>query len=146
MFSASNNKSVKLWNLETLKAIKTYKGHEDYISDIKVLSNNVLVSSSGGAIYFWNIKSAKLLCTLLFSYEHRNQWLCVTPSGDYDCRDDFKGTIRWDYGKYNFYPNKGIGFDAKGNYNYVLKDDSNGDRIEHLLSRIIHDTQMEECI
>jgi WD40 repeat protein/serine/threonine protein kinase len=58
LLAATHKKNIKLWNIQTGSLIKTLKGAAKYISHIKLLNEETLVShSSDQVIRFWDIES-----------------------------------------------------------------------------------------
>lgn len=56
LLSASADRTIRLWDLQTNKAVKTYTGHEDVVRALVVLSENEFVSASNdGTLRIWNI-------------------------------------------------------------------------------------------
>lgn len=137
LLSSSRNKSIKLWDTQTLKCLKTFKGHLDYITDIKLLNPKLLVSASiGGSLIFWDMETAECIVTVLHSH-YNTSWIVVAPNGDYDQSINYKGTIQWDFGKQSYAPNIGRGLDTKGSWHYTLIPDTNGPQVEGLLAKLL---------
>lgn len=63
LISASADKSIRIWNVESKKLISTFdKAHEDYIYSIDVLSDDQIASGSRDRkIKIWNLETGK--CT-----------------------------------------------------------------------------------
>ncbi|HEY9691784.1 MAG TPA: caspase family protein [Oculatellaceae cyanobacterium] len=65
--SASFDKTVKLWKVNTKTLYKTLKGHQDAVLDVSFSSDNKTVASSSkdGSIKLWDIKKGRSYRTLL---------------------------------------------------------------------------------
>jgi WD40 repeat protein len=65
MASASWDKTIKVWTLETGELIGTLTGHSDRVNSVAInFDGNLLASgSSDETIKFWNLHSGELLCT-----------------------------------------------------------------------------------
>ncbi|MGK7918378.1 MAG: WD40 repeat domain-containing protein [Prochloraceae cyanobacterium] len=65
--SASPDKTIKLWDLESGELVETLTGHTDWVFSVAITPNEqVLVSSSGGfdrTIKFWNLRNFQLTRT-----------------------------------------------------------------------------------
>ena len=68
LISASFDKTIKIWNLNSFECINELKGHLDRINNLELISNgNVIVScSSDKSIKLWNIKTGACLKTICF--------------------------------------------------------------------------------
>jgi COMPASS component SWD3 len=66
LFTASDDKSVIMWDLHTLTAARTYKGHAGVVFCISVnQGGNLLVSGSyDETIRLWDVKTAKVIRTI----------------------------------------------------------------------------------
>jgi WD40 repeat protein len=57
IISASNDTTLKIWNVKTFQCIKTLEGHTDCVSSVLVLSDENIVScSKNNEFKFWSIK------------------------------------------------------------------------------------------
>ena len=67
LISGSNDKSIKIWDLETGQCLKTLKGHIGSILGLKSInSNNTIISvSSDKSIKQWNTIHGKCIQTCL---------------------------------------------------------------------------------
>ena len=138
LFTASSNKSIKLWDLKTGKALRTFKGHSDLISDIVLFNNETLISSSvDGSIRFWNIETGDLLFLILHSY-YSDSWIMISSNGDYHCSNNYKGSIRWGFGKEVYQISRGYGFDSKGSWNYTFDESSRGVKTKNLILKMLN--------
>jgi WD40 repeat protein len=64
--SGSQDKTIKLWNLETGKEIRTLKGHNDYVNSISFSPDGKTLASGSGdkTIKLWNLETGKEIRTL----------------------------------------------------------------------------------
>lgn len=90
LLSASLDGSIKLWNVENSKLLKTFRGHRKN-AKIHLLSfvnneNNILSGSSDGTIRLWDIQSAKEIAQFV-SFENGG-WLCMTEEGYFNASKD----------------------------------------------------------
>ena len=68
--SCSSDKTIKLFDLNTFKCIRTFNGHKDTVWDIeKFTSNKKLISCSSDAlIKVWDLESGRCLKNIQDSY------------------------------------------------------------------------------
>ena len=63
--SCSDDKTIKLWDLETKECIRTFEGHTDKINCIDVLENGLLISASDDkTLKVWNPSDGVCLKTI----------------------------------------------------------------------------------
>jgi len=137
LMSASNNKVIKLWEITKLKNLKTFKGHLDNISDFLLISPKIMVSSSiGGSLIFWDFETAEILLTILHS-NYNFSWLAIDAKGNFDTSENYKGIMRWDFGKQQYTPFKGLGIDTQGGWNYKPVANTNGVHVKGLVTKIL---------
>lgn len=118
LLSCSKNKTIKLWDINTLKNLKTFKGHLDEIADFILINDTLLVSSSiGGSLLFWDFHTAKCIAIVLHS-RIINWWIVMDLNGNYDHNASFRGRIDFDFGKQRFTPGKGFSLDTSGGWNF----------------------------
>ena len=56
--SGSEDKTIKIWNIETGCVIKTLDGHTSFVLALKVLPNGYLISGSYDCtIKFWDVET-----------------------------------------------------------------------------------------
>ena len=66
LISASQDKTIKIWNLETCTCIKTLYGHTSGVTCIRLYQYNLLISSSGDQlIKIWNLEDGTCIKTLI---------------------------------------------------------------------------------
>ena len=65
LISGSEDKTIKIWNLETGECLKTLKEHHDWVNSILIISNNKFLSGSDDkTIKIWDLDSFECLNTL----------------------------------------------------------------------------------
>jgi WD40 repeat protein len=115
IISASDDKTIKIWDLESGKCLKTLKDHKDWVKCILTISNNKFLSGSwDNTVKIWHLNSYKCLKTLknesgIFS-------LCLIADNQVAC-GCLNGLINiWDLNRFN----------------KVKSFTAHDDRIEHL--------------
>ena len=69
LISCSNDKTIKIWDLETFECLKTLNGHSDRVKKIEKLPNNQILScSSDHTIKLWDIDLG--LCLKTFNHDY----------------------------------------------------------------------------
>ena len=64
-FQGSDDKSIKLWNIETGTLINTFKGHEDWIHSIYISPDGrKIISGDHESIKIWDTETGALINTL----------------------------------------------------------------------------------
>lgn len=96
--SGGADKTVKLWNLDTLDRIRTYRGHKDFISALAFSPDGKLLASASldGNIRVWSTGSGRPLRRL---YGHRGRVgsLSFSPDGRTLASSGADGQLRiWD--------------------------------------------------
>lgn len=96
--SGGADKLVKLWNLDTLDRIRTYRGHNDFISALAFAPDGRLLASASldGGIRIWSTRTGRLLRRL---YGHRGRVgsLSFAPDGKTLASSGADGQLRiWD--------------------------------------------------
>jgi hypothetical protein len=58
--SGSSDFKIRIWDVKALRMVKSLRGHEDPVNDLKMLGGNRLVSASDdGTIRVWDVERAK---------------------------------------------------------------------------------------
>jgi len=83
ILSGSDDKTIKRWNLETGKELKTFRGHQDYVKSVAFSPDGkTMVSGSDDkTIKWWDLDSGLLIRTLEGHADHVN---CIVfrPDGN----------------------------------------------------------------
>ena len=85
--TGSDDRSVKLWNINDHQPVRTFLGHSNSVEAVSFSPNGELIisGSKDNTMKLWKAKSGELLGTFyLFGDE---DWLVVTPSGQFDGTD-----------------------------------------------------------
>ena len=93
------DKTVRLWNLETLDLVRTYKGMKDYVTAVAFSPDGRMIASSSldGSIRLLSTVSSRHFRTLL-GHKSRVGSLAFAPSGEYLASAGEDGTVRvWDF-------------------------------------------------
>ncbi len=82
LVSASNDTTVRLWDIITGKLLHTYTGHSKYVSSVVVSPDkrNILSGSWDGTIKLWDIESGKNLITIA-AHEEPVIGVAISPDG-----------------------------------------------------------------
>jgi serine/threonine protein kinase len=96
--SGGADKTVKLWNLDTLDRMRTYRGHQDFITALAFAPGGKTLASASldGGIRLWSTSSNRLLRRL---YGHRGRvgGLSFSPDGQTLASSGADGQLRlWD--------------------------------------------------
>ncbi len=126
--TASLDRSIKIWDVDTGKVLKTLDGHKRPIRALTFAPNDEFLASagSGGTIYIWNPKTGKHTRPIK-AHDRSIRALAITPDGSRlaSCSDD--RTIKiWDVktrklirnlngkGQWHKYPITCLAFGRKG--------------------------------
>lgn len=97
--SGSADKTLKIWNLETLDRIRTYRGHRDHVTAVALSGDarDMASASLDGNIRIWSGRSARLTRSLSAHNGPANT-LAFAPSGNVLASGGADGKVRvWDY-------------------------------------------------
>ena len=66
LVSGSNDKTVKLWDIQTGGVIKTFHGHTHWVHSVSISADLVRIASGSGdcTICLWDIQTGECLCTI----------------------------------------------------------------------------------
>lgn len=81
LISGSNDKTIKVWSLETAKELFTLIGHTDWVNDVAVTPNGkcVISASSDHTLKVWDLKTQKIIAS--FTGESSINCCAVAPDG-----------------------------------------------------------------
>jgi WD40 repeat protein len=99
--SGSADKTLKVWNLETLDPVRTYRGHRDYVTAVAMSAGGREIASASldGKVRIWSSRSNRLTRSLS-GHEGRATAVVFAPAGDVLASAGSDGKIRvWDYRK-----------------------------------------------
>lgn len=93
--SGSADKTVKLWNLETLDLERTYRGHKDFVTAVTFAPDGktLAAASLDGSIRLWSAQSSRLVRTLS-GHKGRVGAVAFSPSGDILASAGDDGAVR----------------------------------------------------
>jgi WD40 repeat protein len=84
LISASEDQTIKIWNLETGECLKTLSDHTDWVTSILFIPNNKFISGSEDkSIKIWDLNSYTCLKTLANEYSIYS--LCLLPNNQIAC-------------------------------------------------------------
>lgn len=96
--SGGADKTVRLWNLDTLTLKRAYRGPRDFITAVEFSRSGKLLAAGAldGRIQIWSVMSSRRLRTLT-GHRGRVTDLAFSPSGDELASAGEDGTVRlWD--------------------------------------------------
>jgi serine/threonine protein kinase len=99
LVSGGADKTLRLWNVETLERVRTLRGHRDYITAVAFApaAKDVASSSLDGNVRIWSGRTGRLQRSLS-GHQGRASALAFAPSGDVLATAGADGKIRvWDY-------------------------------------------------
>jgi hypothetical protein len=82
VISASNDKTIKIWDFDNSEEIRTLYGHEDWVTDLTLTpdGSRILSASRDGTVKTWDLKTGANLGTFS-GHDNRVDCLAVTPDG-----------------------------------------------------------------
>ena len=92
LLSGSDNKSVKVWDCGSGKALATLKGHEEQVMGVAWISDGRVLSHSRWSMRVWDVASKR--CERLMAATMGHEWLSWGPE-DWRASPGFRA-IRWD--------------------------------------------------
>jgi serine/threonine protein kinase len=96
--SGGADKTVKLWNLDTLDRVRTYRGHRDFVTALAFSPRGTALASASldGGIRVWSAASSRLV-RRLYGHRGRVNALSFSPLGDALASAGSDGQLRiWD--------------------------------------------------
>jgi serine/threonine protein kinase len=97
--SGSADKTLKVWNLETLDPVRTYRGHRDYVTAVALSAGGKAIASASldGKVQIWSGRSNRLT-RALSGHQGKATAVAFAPVGDVLASAGSDGKIRvWDY-------------------------------------------------
>lgn len=95
LISASRDKCIKIWNLETGELLHTLKGHSDEVSSIALSPDGQIIASGSAdkTVKLWHVDSGELLATFA-GHTHTVTAVTFTTSGEIIVSASFDKTIK----------------------------------------------------
>lgn len=95
IISGSQDKTIKIWDLNTAKLLHTLSGHNSGIYSLAVSNNRLVSSSADRTIKIWDLNSNELMVTLL---GHNSHVYSLSASNDKFASASLDKTIKiWDF-------------------------------------------------
>ncbi len=97
--SGSADKTLKIWDLETLDRVRTYRGHRDYVTAVAIAGGgrDVASASLDGSVHVWSTRSSRLTRSLS-AHQGRANALAFAPAGDVLASAGADGKVRvWEF-------------------------------------------------
>jgi WD40 repeat protein len=93
--SGSDDKTIKIWNLNNKKEIRTFKGHSNFVYSVAISPDNqIFVSGSKDkTIKIWNLKTGQLINTLDGHKDFVNS-VAISPDGQTIASASYDHTIK----------------------------------------------------
>ena len=92
--SGSNDKTVKIWQVDTGKEIATLEGHNDYVTSVAISADNKILASGSKdkTLKLWKLDTGRLISTI--DYNEAIQTVSFSPNGKVLVTGCQKGNIR----------------------------------------------------
>ena len=83
--SGSNDETIKLWDIQSGKEIRSFEGHTFFVNSIAITPDgkHIVSGSNDKTIKLWDIQSGALYVTFV-SFDG-NEWLTWKTNGEYNC-------------------------------------------------------------
>ena len=77
--SGGNDKTVKLWDMQTGGVIKTFKGHTDWVSSVSISTDCTTIASGSHdrTIHLWDVPTGE--CHHIIQQENHVEYICFSP-------------------------------------------------------------------
>ena len=85
--SGAWDKTIKLWELNSGKELRSFEGHTRCVNSIAITPDgkHIVSGSADGTIKIWELQSGALHVSFV-SFKD-GEWLAWKPNGDYNCSD-----------------------------------------------------------
>ncbi|MEW5962227.1 MAG: serine/threonine-protein kinase [Pseudomonadota bacterium] len=96
--SGGADKTVRLWSIDTLGLVRTYRGHRDFVTEIAFSPDGQLLASASldGNVRIWSTRSARLYRSI-GAHKGKVGGLAFSPDGRMLVSGGADGTVRlWD--------------------------------------------------
>ncbi|MDY6990290.1 MAG: TIR domain-containing protein [Thermodesulfobacteriota bacterium] len=99
--SGGNDRTLRVWDVETGECVKTFQGHTNFVQSVSVTADGRMAVSGGHAtVRVWDIETGECIKTLKTFGEGYSGWIqsvSVTPDGRKAVSGDNDRTVRvWD--------------------------------------------------
>ena len=83
--SCSNDKTIKIWEVETGRCVRTLLGHTASVTSVSYSSDSKYLASSSedGTIKIWEIEASKCINTIITMYASRFSIITYSPDDQY---------------------------------------------------------------
>ena len=85
--SGSDDETIKLWDIQTGKEVRSFEGHTDIVRSVAITPDGkyIVSVSNDKTIKLWDIQSGALHVSFV-SFKN-GEWLAWKPNGEYNCSD-----------------------------------------------------------